>query len=180
MNQDTPQDPSQYFNNTNFGPWSITFSPSWSQSYQYPMPWQPWFPQSGPNPSWSQNWHGPPPPSRQFSQPMPQQQLQLPSNASTSNPPLRPQLSIQSNPNPNNRGLNKLRHNLPAYNIATAECNELNLRSGWVVNTQTSPIIVEHIDDEVSKRNLWILLEQLGMIQYKFLCNNNPFSNNCY
>jgi len=29
------------------------------------------------------------------------------------------------------------------------ECNELNLRFGQVVNTRTSSIIVEHIDDEV-------------------------------
>ena len=31
------------------------------------------------------------------------------------------------------------------------KCNELNLWFGQVVNTQTSPIIVQHTNDEVSK-----------------------------
>ena len=83
---------------------------------------------------------------------MPQQQLQILSNASTSNPPLSPQFPAQSNPKPNNRGAQWVETlNLPAYSIATMECNELNLWSGRVVNTHTSPIIVEHTDDEVSE-----------------------------
>jgi len=129
LNQGMPQDQPQCFNNMNFGQQFVPFSPSWPQSYQYPMPWQPWYPQSGPNTSWSQNSHRPPPPSRQFSQPMPQEQLQLPGNTPTSNPPLHPQLPVQSNPNPNNRGAQQVETlNLPAYSIATMECNELNLR----------------------------------------------------
>lgn len=83
---------------------------------------------------------------------MPQQKLKLPSNASTSNPHLHPQLLVQSNPNPNNRGAQQVETlNLPAYSISTAKCNELNLRSGQVVNTQTLLIIVEHTNDEVSE-----------------------------
>lgn len=83
---------------------------------------------------------------------MPQQQLQLPSNASTSNPPLHLQLHVQSNPNTNNRGTERFEtFNLPTYSISTVECNKLNLHLGQVVNTQTSPIIVEHTNHEVSE-----------------------------
>lgn len=32
------------------------------------------------------------------------------------------------------------------------ECNELNIQSSQVINTQNSPIIVEHIDDEVPEQ----------------------------
>jgi len=39
--------------------------------------------------------------------------------------------------------------NVPAYGIATSECNELNLQSGRVVNIKSSLIIFERKDDEV-------------------------------
>ena len=80
---------------------------------------------------------------------IPQKQLQLPSNASTSNPPLHLQLLIQSNLNLSNRGTQKVETlNLPTYNISITKCSELNLPSSWVVNAKTSPIIVEHTNDE--------------------------------
>ena len=53
--------------------------------------------------SWALNWRGPSPPS-QFPQSMPQQQLQLPSNVPPGNQPVHPQLPIQPNLNPNNKG----------------------------------------------------------------------------
>lgn len=85
------EDQSQYFNNRNFFQEFVPSSPSCLQSYQYPMPLQPWYPQSSPNSSWSKNWCGRlPPSSGKFFQPMPQQQLQLPTNVPTSNPPFGP------------------------------------------------------------------------------------------
>ena len=44
--------------------------------------------------------------------------------------------------------------NLPAYGINTLEWNELNLRSGQVVNTNTSPIIIEKTKGEFSTSEL--------------------------
>jgi len=65
---------------------------------------------------------------------MQQQQLQLPSNIPSSTP-LRPHIPIQPNPNPNNKGAQQSDTlNLPSYKISTTECNEINLRSGRVVN----------------------------------------------
>ena len=149
MNPGMPQDPSQYFNNFNMGPQSISFSHVWSQ-YQYP-PWKQWVPQTSLNPSWNQNWRGPFP-TGQFPQSMPQQQLQLPSNVPPGNPALQPQLPIQPNPNPNNKGVQQTDTlNLPSYSISTAGLNEINLRSGWVVNAPTSPIIIKQIENEVTK-----------------------------
>lgn len=126
MNIGMNQDPSQYFNNQNFGSQSTSFPPSWSQYYQYPMPWQSRSPQPGPFPSWSQNWRGPPHPTNKLPQPMTQQQLQIPPNTYTSTP-LRPQLVVQTNTNPNNRGVQQDETlSLPAYGIATSQFNELN------------------------------------------------------
>jgi hypothetical protein len=85
-------------------------------------------------------------PPQQFQQ---QQQLQMPPSVSANNPPLWPQIPVQSNPNPNNKGAQQVETlNLPAYGISTLGCNELNLRSGRVVNAKNSPIIIEQIDNE--------------------------------
>lgn len=55
---------------------------------------------------------------------------------SSNNPPLRPQFPIQPNQNLNNRGAQQVEKiNLLAYHIATMECNELNIRSRWVIST---------------------------------------------
>ena len=149
MNPGMFQDPSHYFNNFNMGPQSTPFSTMWSQ-YQYP-PWQQWVPQANPNLSWNQNWHGSSPTS-QLPQFMPQQQLQFPSNLPPGNPTLRPQLPIQPNLNPNNKGVQKIDTlNLPYYIISTTGVNEIKLRFGWVVNAPTSPIIIEQIDSEGPK-----------------------------
>ena len=78
---------------------------------------------------------------------MPQQQLQLPSNVPPGNPAIIPQLPIQPNPNPNNKGVQQIDTlNLPYYNISTVGLNEINLQSSWVVNAPTSPIIIEQFD----------------------------------
>jgi len=65
---------------------------------------------------------------------MPQQQLQLPSNVPPGNQPIRPQLPIQPNPNPNNKGAQQADTlNLPSYNISTMELYEMNLQSRWPI-----------------------------------------------
>ena len=52
---------------------------------------------------------------------MPQQQLQLPSNVNPGNQLVRPQLPIQPNLNPNNKGAQQADTlNLPSYSISTA------------------------------------------------------------
>ena len=80
---------------------------------------------------------------------MPQQQLQLPSNVPLGNQPVRPQLPIQPNPNPNNKGAQQADSlNLPSYNISTAKFYEMNLRSGQIVDAQPSPVIIEQIESE--------------------------------
>ena len=100
------------------------------------------------NPSWNQPWRGPSP-TRQFPQSMPQQQLHFPSNVPLGNLAIRPQLPIQPNPNPNNKWVQQIDTlNLPSYNISTIGLNEINLRSGRVVNAPTSPIITKQFDSE--------------------------------
>ena len=47
------------------------------------------------------------------------------------------------------------------------ECNELNLRSVRVVNTQTSSVIVEHTDDEVSEPEQRTIGDQPAQIPIK-------------
>jgi len=74
LNQGMTQDPSQYFNNWNFGSQPSPFPPSFQHYYQYLMPWKSWSPQPSPIPSWSYNWHGPHLPTNQLPQPMTQQQ----------------------------------------------------------------------------------------------------------
>ena len=63
--------------------------------------------------------------------------------------PLRPQLPIQTNPNPNNKSVQQAETlNFPTYYIAPIECNEIYLRSGWIVDSTSSPIIVEQPEEE--------------------------------
>lgn len=70
---------------------------------------------------------------------MPQQQLQLTSNVPPGNQPILPQLPIQPNPNPNNKGAQQANTlNLPSYSISTTEYFEMNLRSKRVVDAQPS------------------------------------------
>ena len=79
----------------------------------------------------------------QFPQSMPQKQLQLPSNVPLGNLALQPQIPIQPYLNPNNKGVQQIDTlNLPYYSISTTGINEINLRSGQVVNAPTSPISI--------------------------------------
>jgi hypothetical protein len=133
------------------------FPPYYTQ-YKYPqqnwyasMPWQQGQPQMQ-NQPWQQGWRGP-----SLQQPTPQthppiqhqQQLQLPSNQ----PPPRPtQLPAQPIPNPNNKvdqpACNVELPFFPTYVISPMEFQNIHLRSGRVVQDQTSPIIQEQDDEE--------------------------------
>jgi len=65
------------------------------------------------------------------------------------NQPVHPQLPIQPNPNPNNKGAQQADTlNLPSYNISTAKFYEMNLRSRRTLDAQPSPVIIEQIDSE--------------------------------
>lgn len=80
------------------------------------------------------------------------QQLQLPPNSPINEPPLRPELPIQTSPNPNNKGVQQDDTlNLPAYYIAPTKCNKLNLRYGKIIDTKIAiaPIITEQFEEEV-------------------------------
>ena len=80
---------------------------------------------------------------------MPQQQLQLPSNVPPGNQPTCPQLPIQPDLNPNNKGTHQTDIlNLPSYSISTAELYEINLRLGRTVNVQPPPVTIEQLDSE--------------------------------
>ena len=60
-----------------------------------------------------------------------------------------PQLPMQPNPNPNNKGAHQADVlNLPSYSISTIELYEMNLRSGWTFNVQPPPVIIEQLDSE--------------------------------
>lgn len=75
-----------------------------------------------------------------------QQQLQLPPfQAPTPPPPMRPQLPVQPNPNPNNKVAQGIEAptTFQTYLITPVELNEIQLRSGTVINHSHSPIITE-------------------------------------
>jgi len=76
--------------------------PSMWPQYQLP-PWQQWAPQASSSSSWASNWHGPSP-SGKFTQSISQQQLNFLSSMTPNNLPVHPQLPIQPNLNPNNKG----------------------------------------------------------------------------
>lgn len=62
---------------------------------------------------------------------------------------LFPHLPIQTNLNPNNKSVQQAKTpNFPAYYIAPFECNEIYLRSGKIVDSTSSPIVVEQPEEE--------------------------------
>lgn len=86
---------------------------------------------------------------------MPQQQIQLPSNVPPGNQPSRPQLPIQPNPNPNNKGVHQTNTlNLPSYRISTTELYEMNFQLGQTINVQSPPVIIEQLDGEGKESKL--------------------------
>jgi hypothetical protein len=93
-----------------------------STPYQDPNAWLPMPQQQNHHGQWNPYWRGPqqhlsyqnhhqPNPYQQQFQPQyQQQQLQLPPNAPLNNPPLRPHMPVQPNPNPNNKVRSEHRH----------------------------------------------------------------------
>jgi hypothetical protein len=76
--------------------------------------------------------------------------LQLPHNAPPNNPPLRPQMPVQPNPNPNNKAIQNIYiHNVPALSITPMPCDEIKLRSGRIVE----PIIEDAPSSELDKES---------------------------
>ena len=65
-------------------------------------------------------------------------------NAPVTMLPLHPQLPIQTNPNPNNKSVQEAKTlNFLVYYIAPVKCNKIYLRSGQIVDSASSPIIIE-------------------------------------
>lgn len=65
------------------------------------------------------------------------------------NQPICPQLLIQPNLNPNNKGAQQADTlNLSSYNISTREIYEMNLISGQVVDAQPSPVIITQVGNK--------------------------------
>ena len=53
---------------------------------------------------------------------------------------MRPQLPVQPNPNPNNKAMQCIDiHNQPTFSLLPAQCNDIHLRSGRIVE----PIIAD-------------------------------------
>ena len=90
------------FNQMTFPPMQQTNPP-----FVDPTMWNPWLLQQSYFNQWNPNWRDQQTPlTNQF--PQFQQQLSLPARTPTNNQPMKPQLPIQPNPNPNNNKLCKL------------------------------------------------------------------------
>jgi hypothetical protein len=152
------QDPSLSFNN-----WNHMYNPKIPQQIQYPStPWKfpsppqiqyptPWIQYPNQTITWPQGWisypfHGGKFPI-QTQPPVQQLPLPLPPNVLPSNPPLRPQLPIQTNPNLNNKAIQQIETPIfPTYCISPMECNIVQLISGRITNQATSLVIIEHVE----------------------------------
>ena len=65
--------------------------------------------------------------------------------------PLCPQFPTQSNPNPNNKVVQQFKiSSMPSYSISPLPCNNLNLRSGRVVE----PIVIEDVPSSMTDEGM--------------------------
>jgi hypothetical protein len=133
-----PYNQMQYLNQMNYPPMQQTNPP-----FVDPSMWTPWPPQQQQpyQNQWNPNWRGQQPP---FPNQLPQSQflqpLSLPSGTPPNNQMMRPQLPVQPNPNPNNKAVQCIDiHNQPTFSLLPAQCNDIHLRSGRIVE----PIIAD-------------------------------------
>jgi hypothetical protein len=127
----------QYANQMNYPPMQQTYPPMQQNNPPFvdPSTWTPWPPQQ-PQPyqnQWNQNWRGQQAP---FQNQLPQlpQPLSLPAGTPPINQAIRPQLPVQPNPNPNNKAVQCIDvYNQPTLSLLPAQCNDIHLRSGRVV-----------------------------------------------
>jgi hypothetical protein len=134
----------QYTNQMNYPSMQQTYPPM-QQNYPPmqqnnppfvdPSMWTSWPPQQQQpyQNQWNQNWRGQQPP---FQNQLPQlpQPLSLPAGTPPINQTMRPQLPVQPNPNPNNKVVQCIDiYNWPILSILPAQCNDIHLRSGRIV-----------------------------------------------
>jgi hypothetical protein len=127
----------QYANQMNYPPMQQTYPPMQQNNPPFvdPSTWTPWPPQQQQpyQNQWNQNWRGQQAP---FQNQLPQlpQPLSLPAGTPPSNQVIRPQLPVQPNPNPNNKAVQCIDvYNQPTLSLLPAQCNDIHLRSGRVV-----------------------------------------------
>jgi hypothetical protein len=87
----------------------------------------------------------------QFQQPLP-----LPSGGPPNNQMMRPQLPVQPNPNPNNKAMQCIDiQNQPIFSLFPAQCNDIHLRSGKIVEPIIDDVTSSDFDkEEIKKHNL--------------------------
>jgi hypothetical protein len=122
---------------TNYPPMQQTYPPMQQNNPPFvdPSTWTPWPPQQQQpyQNQWNQNWRGQQDP---FQNQLPQlpQPLSLPAGTPPINQVIRPQLPVQPNPNPNNKAVQCIDvYNQPTLSLLPAQCNDIHLRSGRVV-----------------------------------------------
>jgi hypothetical protein len=127
----------QYANQMNYPPMQQTYPPMQQNNPPFvdPSTWTPWPPQQQQpyQNQWNQNWRGQQAP---FQNQLPQlpQPLSLPAGTPPINQVIRPQLPVQPNPNPNNKVVQCIDvYNQPTLSLLPAQCNDIHLRSGRVV-----------------------------------------------
>jgi hypothetical protein len=127
----------QYANQMNYPPMQQTYPPMQQNNPPFvdPSTWTPWPPQQQQpyQNQWNQNWRGQQAP---FQNQLPQlpQPLSLPAGTPPINQVIRPQLPVQPNPNPNNKAVQCIDvYNQPTLSLLPAQCNDIHLRSGRVV-----------------------------------------------
>jgi hypothetical protein len=85
----------------------------------------------------------------QFQQPLP-----LPSGAPPNNQMIRPQLPVQPNPNPNSKVVQCIDiQNQPILSLFPAQCNDIHLRSGKIVEPIIDDVTYPDSDKEEIKKN---------------------------
>jgi hypothetical protein len=127
----------QYANQMNYPPMQQTYPPMQQNNPPFvdPSTWTPWPPQQQQpyQNQWNQNWRGQQAP---FQNQLPQlpQPLSLPAGTPPINQVIRPQLPVQPNPNPKNKVVQCIDvYNQPTLSLLPAQCNDIHLRSGRVV-----------------------------------------------
>lgn len=127
-----------------FGWPNFPHAPPYWQNGPYPPQWTPPTSQSSP---WQTNW---PKSTYQLVGTIPLPQPTLPALQQNPQSNLRPQLPAQPNPNPNNRQVQSLQIiESPEIGPELRECNDLQLRSGRIIETEGDKTI--HIEDQLPR-----------------------------
>jgi hypothetical protein len=141
------------FNQMNYPPMKQTNPP-----FVDPTIWTPWPSQQQPYLNkWNPNWRGQQPSfPNQFPQfqSQVQQPLSLPSGTPPNNQMMRPQLPVQPNRNPNNKAVQCIDiQNQPKLSLFLAQCNDIHLRFGKIVEPIIYDVTSSDSDQEEIKKH---------------------------